>query len=356
MNFRQNDIIFLLGAGASVEAGIPTSFKMMEEVEMLLEKDEEWIPYKKLYNFVKSSIYYGDGINGQFEKNVNFNIERLVSTLTELEKRENHILFPFILGWKPLLVERAGINFEKVSQLKRRIVGRLKEKWILLGNYEKANYYKRFIEFKEEYQYPLRVFTLNYDLCFERACGQVVIERGFDEERLLDVKRFEDNEEIPVDFFLYKVHGSIDWMKNEFGLLTFSDEAGKISINELEIIFGTNYKLQYLDPYLFSIYEFRKYCLRAKLIIVIGYSFGDEHINGIIGQALGQDRDKKILSVSGSSEALEQKKQQVAKNLSLHDVSQVEVAPFRAKEFLENELNPSYLKSFFSREESVFDL
>ena len=66
MNFRQNDIIFLLGAGASVEAGVPTSFRMMEEVELLLQKDDEWKEYKKLYDFVKSSIYYGDGINGQF--------------------------------------------------------------------------------------------------------------------------------------------------------------------------------------------------------------------------------------------------------------------------------------------------
>ncbi len=354
MNFRQNDIIFLLGAGASVEAGVPTSFRMMEEVELLLQKDDEWKGYKKLYDFVKSSIYYGDGINGQFGNNVNYNIERLVSTLSELERKENHIIFPFILGWKPILVERAGINFEGISQLKRKIVGRLKEKWILLGNYDKADYYKKFIDFKEEYQYPLRVFSLNYDLCFERACNQATIERGFDNERLLDVKRFEDDEDVLVDFFLYKIHGSIDWIKNDYGLLTYSDEAGNISINELEIIFGTNYKLQYLDPYLFSIYEFRKYCLKAKLIVVIGYSFGDEHVNGIIGQALGQDKEKKILSVGGSGIDSEQRKIEIAQKIKL-SVEQVEVSPFRAREFLENKLCINYLKAFFVSQESVFD-
>ncbi len=58
MNFRQNDIIFLLGAGASVDAGVPTSFTMIQQVEALLKEDEEWKQYKKLYDFVKSSIYY----------------------------------------------------------------------------------------------------------------------------------------------------------------------------------------------------------------------------------------------------------------------------------------------------------
>jgi len=70
--------------------------------------------------------------------------------LPELERKENHIIFPFILGWKPILVERAGVNFEGISQLKRKIVSRLKEKWILLGNYDRADYYKKFIHFKEE--------------------------------------------------------------------------------------------------------------------------------------------------------------------------------------------------------------
>ncbi|MGL5806641.1 MAG: SIR2 family protein [Xenococcaceae cyanobacterium] len=354
MNFRQNDIIFLLGAGASVNAGIPTSFNTIEEVEMLLKEDRDWKQYKKLYDFIKSTIYHGDGINGLFASQVNYNIERLVSTLSELEKNERHVIFAFILGWHYLLIENAGVNFKNISQLKQKIVGRLKEKWILLDNYKKASYYRNFIEFKKEYQYPLRVFSLNYDLCFERACSQANIERGFDDERLLDVKRFEDDDNVSIDFFLYKIHGSIDWKKNEYGLLTYSDEAGNISINELEIIFGTNYKLQYLDPYLFSIYEFRKYCLRAKLIVVIGYSFGDEHVNGIIGQALGNDRERKILNVSRSHN-LEKKKQEIADKINLSENSRIEIAQMSAKNFLEQKLNINYLSSFFSTQESIFD-
>ncbi|NJN13457.1 MAG: hypothetical protein HC815_38340 [Richelia sp. RM1_1_1] len=145
MKFRQNDIIFILGAGASVDAGIPTSFRMIKELEKLLEDNQEWKPYKKLYNYIKSTIYQGDGINDLFDSRVTYNIERLVSTLSELEKNERHVLFPFISGWNHILIERAGGNFKNITHLKQKIVGRLKEKWILLGNYEKANTTKRTI-------------------------------------------------------------------------------------------------------------------------------------------------------------------------------------------------------------------
>ncbi|NJO94012.1 MAG: hypothetical protein HC820_06005 [Hydrococcus sp. RM1_1_31] len=59
--------------------------------------------------------------------------------------------------------------------------------------------------------------------------------------------------------------------------------------------------------------DFRKYCLRAKLIVVIGYSFGDEHVNGIIGQALANDKEKKILSVSPGRNLEEKKKRNCPK-------------------------------------------
>lgn len=59
MNFRQNDIIILLGAGASLEAGISTSIRMIKDIEELLISRSEWQPYKKLYDYIKSSILYG---------------------------------------------------------------------------------------------------------------------------------------------------------------------------------------------------------------------------------------------------------------------------------------------------------
>ena len=76
MTFKKDELIFLLGAGASVEAGIPASCGMIKGLECLLETNSDWEDYVPLYHFIKSSVIYADGIQGKFELN-NFNIERL---------------------------------------------------------------------------------------------------------------------------------------------------------------------------------------------------------------------------------------------------------------------------------------
>jgi len=82
------------------------------------------------------------------------------------------------------------------------------------------------------------------------------------------------------------------------GKLTFSDSTSKIKIDDGQIIFGLTYKLQYVDPFLFLVYQLRRLSLEAKLIIVVGYGFADEHINGILRQALRGNSDKRLIAVT----------------------------------------------------------
>ena len=39
---------------------------------------------------------FGDGLEGSFEEDVDFNIEHLVNVLEELQKKERHTLYPFV--------------------------------------------------------------------------------------------------------------------------------------------------------------------------------------------------------------------------------------------------------------------
>jgi hypothetical protein len=60
-----DEVILLLGAGASYDAGIPISSRMISNVEELLQDNtSKWEPYKELYYCLKSSIQYGFGITG----------------------------------------------------------------------------------------------------------------------------------------------------------------------------------------------------------------------------------------------------------------------------------------------------
>lgn len=360
--FKRNEIVILLGAGASVDADIPHSTEMVNSVEALVTPGNTWADFYHLYYYVRSAIHYADGLKGKINDAVLYNIERLVDVLDELSKRDQHTLYPFVGAWNPKLLEVAGANFEDVQKLRKNIVEILRDEWVEIKDYETASYYQGLVEFQQEYQHPLRIFTLNYDLCVEKACDKILRrfpERGF-ENRLWDWRLFEDLPNDPKDIFLYKLHGSTDWKRNQDGTLTYTDSPSSISAAEVAIIFGTNYKLQYYDPFLFLIYEFRKWTLDSRLIIAIGYGFGDEHINAILSQALNNNTTRKLLSVtpvctaSGSSDKSSgQEVKRIEKLLQLNwsDTGQVNHRNCSAKDFMSNDLSIKQLASLFPDEE-----
>lgn len=356
---KENNVLILLGAGASAEAGIPTSPFMIKKLEELLSSDAKWMEFRGLYHFVRSAIYFADGISGRFDNDVNYNIERLVNTLSELDRKVGHPLYPFIGTWNIKLMELGGNNFENIRNLRQIILEKLQKDWVLLNNYSTSDYYRGLFDFAKDFQYSLRVFTLNYDLCIEKNCKDETIERGFRDGRIWDWKNFEYPEGEEPNIFLYKLHGSIDWYKNEGNNVTFTDEPAKIEPEKLGIIFGTDYKLQYIDPFLFFVYQFRQWTLEAKLIISIGYGFGDEHINGIIGQALknaANQEERKLLAVAPFKDEKEDEvTSRLAKILGISRNGQIDVKKMKASEFMSTEMIIDSLNRYFSEGEEIFE-
>lgn len=347
MKFRKEDIIFLLGAGCSKDAGIATSEDMIKNIEQLIQHDSDWKKFEYLYNYIKSAILYSDGIRGIFDSRIN--IERLVNALSELSNREENTIYPFIGNWNTKLIELAGDEFKNIKSFKQKIFEKLK-KWVTLKDYRCASYYSKMINFRKSCDFYIRIFSLNYDLCLEKNKGDSYIELGFNEDtRKWDWNRFQPSENLSPDFYLYKMHGSIEWKRDDNGNLTYSEEVGHIE--EHNIIFGTNYKLQYIDPYLFYAYEFRHYSLIAKLIITIGYSFGDDHINGIMGQSLKNDPNQILLCVLLGKE--DEEKPRIQGKLGLRDSSQIVLKNMTAKKFMEEELTIEKLQSLFPSSEEI---
>src|SRR3984957_14366015 len=217
MTSRSKDIIFLLGAGASAEAGIPVSGEMITLVEQSLHTggtDEG------LYHHVKSAIHFSAGLKGRFGNAVPFNIETLVNTLYELERNEEHPLYPFIAAWNSRFVALAGANFSEVHKFRKRILVDLKQ-WMCPEDTAKADYYRGLAALQRDLNYPLHVFSLNYDLCVERLhSADFRVETGFagygpnhpwDWERLVDM---ETSNNAAPHLVLYKLHGSINWKRS----------------------------------------------------------------------------------------------------------------------------------------------
>jgi hypothetical protein len=339
---KPDSILFLLGAGASREAGIPTSIMMIDNIEKLLEENREWSKYKELYYCIKSSIIHGFGIIGDYDKNL-LNIETLVNTMDELIKSIKHPIYPFVGSWIPRLTELTNNNFTKIEEFRRKIVAEL-YRWMKFQQNEDILYNKGFLKFQDDYKYTVRIFSLNYDTCIEEACGEERINRGFDPEHKWDWRNFGNEEKSDFIINLYKLHGSRDWAKTLSG--TVIEKKGDISEGEEALIFGTTYKLQYLDPFLYLIYEFRQWTLdpKTEAIVCIGYSFGDEHINGIIKQSIIDDSKRKIVVVSPlGKEDNDQKCEKIMRKIGIKSKENILYVPSGAKDFLDKKLSVDFI-------------
>lgn len=352
MKIRGEEIIFLLGAGASVEAGIPESNKMVGEIEKLILEDSNWEPYKELYYYLKSSINYSEGIFGKFD--IPFNVEKLLIVISEIEKRDRNMVYPFIGSWNIRLTDLAGNDFNNLSGLRELIRKKLNE-WVKVKDYENsASYYNGFVNLSNEVANIIKVFTLNYDLCFERVVGKsLIVESGFNQDsRDWHYSNFENESE--KHYFLYKLHGSIDWYAKEekSNKIYLSDDPGE----KPELIFGIQNKLDSIDPYFYYVSELRKATLEAtKLIITIGYSFSDDYTNKIIAQALNSKDELRLLSVSFLNSKDKKNEEKRISDLLGISIKQFSIFCDGAKSFLLKNMNIDYLADYMTKsEESPF--
>lgn len=150
------------------------------------------------------------------------------------------------------------------------------------------------------------VFTTNYDLFSETAMDRLgipycngfsgTVERRFNPATfrysLAEQLDITSRKWTAVDSFVYlcKLHGSVNWIEESKGLFPIR-EIQKPSSGDAErvMIYPTPAKqnASFGSPYSDLFREFQARIVRDQCVLfVIGYSFGDEHINNIIFQAL----------------------------------------------------------------------
>lgn len=342
LGIGSNDMVFLLGAGASAEADIPTSEAMINRIEDLVTSNGKWKEYNDLYNHVRSAIYYAAGLRGEFGDRVNYNIEELVNTLNELERNEEHPLYPFVASWNPRFVALAKPGFVDVVRFRDLILEELK-RWMCPEDTAKAEYFYGLARLQEDLNFPLSVFSLNYDLCVERLKDRnVEVETGFGGSgpgQYWSWERFDLGDGFSAQIVLYKLHGSINWKRDKATRQLFSvEQVQTVDPQEMEVIFGRDFKLEAADPFLFYTYQFRRLTLMASLIVVVGYSFGDRHINQILAQRIRADEECCLFVVPNcTEESGPEDHARIANRLELDEkaTARVRVYPGSAREFLE---------------------
>jgi hypothetical protein len=165
-------------------------------------------------------------------------------------------------------------------------------------------FYRRLVQRDRALARPW-VFTLNYDLFHETAMDRLGIPyiNGFmgSVERRFNpaVFRYSLSQQLEissrkwssVDSLVYfaKLHGSVSWESRDDGLFPVVETAPQLIKNDHLLIYPTPAKqnASFAAPYSDMFREFQTRVARDQsVLITVGYSFSDEHVNNIIFQAL----------------------------------------------------------------------
>ena len=270
------NIMFLLGAGASMDAGMPSVEELTSELQQRLPGLPD-INGVKRPEFVKLFCAIS-----KWDAEVARNYERFFEWLSLLYRVE---MEPFRRGVQTLVPKGlAGVAGELAFIIKRPILD------VLRDRHQRPQYNPSYLAWLSDFftdDGHLDVFTLNFDLCVEDAFKgcDVDVTTGF---RRADGKWSPEVFRSGKGVNLYKLHGSLNWC---LGPLQHDGYRPLIQMwppdwtREGVFLLGPGPKLQHDDPFVTLYSEFHDALRKAKVCIVIGYSFRDKHITGPLQEA-----------------------------------------------------------------------
>jgi len=195
------EVALLLGAGASVEAGLPVLDRLTAEVADRLEGEHLRTLYERLWK--------GGLLAHEAERR---NVEDVLSAADALYSAR--LLLPAGSRTEGGVDPVDGGTGRVGRLIGPRDFGLLafnvrKAVWPRLSQFGEIGYLDGLRELVDRYGW-LPIASLNNDLVIETWAERqgLTVERGFDEDREFDAERLDDSE---AGIRLVKLHGSVDW-------------------------------------------------------------------------------------------------------------------------------------------------
>lgn len=317
----------LLGAGASADAGVPVTMaltpRIVDRIENVYRGGETAHALNVIVGLmVAHNSQLGYGAYGGVE------VEKLFSAVQMLAMRDYREAAPFVSAWHPSL-EGLGprailppwwaTNFVRAMHTdvpyRDEVVAKQFTQGVrLLANGDPEAIFQRLIDqmieaLREELQvdaanvdylapllnipdHPIQIATLNYDASIELLAERagLTIDRGIENWRGGYTWRWKKDSDIR----LLKLHGSLDWRlgmakkRTGFGMPQqvvkidpIADSRWKKD-SQLAVIFGEQGKLRSEGPFVAMLGAFDGFLQNSQRLIIVGYSFRDDHINAAI--------------------------------------------------------------------------
>jgi SIR2-like domain len=330
-------ISVLLGAGASIEAGLPSSIELTER---LISDFEQWParrPSGQLLRFVSKGLEF----SAAGRKATPPDVEAVFAAIEDLANRTSLPVAPFVTAWHPLVneAEAGSTSYGRSTQSARLLVRAVKAVFGAFGGESEAEAFVQSvtgtgdsvgapfgrlayevlhalvnvlrIRQPESLAYlaplfdlygsqgSLMVATLNYDLAVETLGS----ERGT--PVATGIASWADSGQLAFDpgLQLLKLHGSINW-KVAYGIRPEGSSQlpfERIEIGSIEsqdrpaVIFGQGNKLRAGGPYLALLRTFEDGLADSKGLVVVGYSFRDDHVNSLIATWINNEPTRRLV-------------------------------------------------------------
>lgn len=283
------NLVLFTGAGSSMDVGGLSMWDLWKETQKMyfIEKTEESEEIDG-FKLIREKVNYPAD---------DTNLEALLSQIEGYCKFSGDC----DIEW--------GANKKKLSEIKEEIFNLIKEKCTIPTPSNDSFPHKVLLEKvlqRKQTSPRVKVFTLNYDLLFEDAAtaANAIVIDGFSytfprtfSGRYFDYdivqregsKLKEEDNFVQRVFHLHKLHGSINWERiEETGNIIIIEEPKKaLMVYPRE----AKYEDSYEQPFFEMMARFQRN-LRLNddtLLVCLGYSFNDKHINAAIEEAFNQN-------------------------------------------------------------------
>ena len=308
--------VWLFGAGISKDAGIPLMYPLTARVETLLgsDKQELGLPdtarsssiYEKMraqlpdeahVEHVLSQI--GDLVSLSERKKdtaVEFSGEKI--TAKELRKAHRHIQLAIRYTVENGYLLESGKGKDKTTEE----IGSPDK--VIVNRVHHDNFVKNLFHHRRaglEHNPAVRFVTTNYDTLLEDALAHAHVgyvdgfaggATGFwdprnSDQRLQDIRKVNRH-----SASVCKLHGSIDWIADDTDVvMRVRSSVIKPDEDKQQLLIypqATKYQVTQRDPFATLFAEFRQALSRSgpSVLVICGYSFGDDHVNEEIERAL----------------------------------------------------------------------
>jgi hypothetical protein len=301
-------------ATSQIRGDIMSKFFLADNINFLMSNGCSYYAGSKQINEADDSVDCAKILAGfKFENKIDEAIQQRVNGLAKerpeiaLDKLfELKLFFDSTLPNKEISLEIT----ELIENFKKAFV----EQFVLNINYNKNTIHKSFLKrllSRDSKLFKPNIFTLNYDLLFETTAEKlgILVNNGFMgfHERAFypsayqvdyHIKNSEGAKRLNKSINLYKLHGSLGWYEDlnkppyGIGEKQIIPVDGKISWESVKgnaFIYPIQSKKKHsLDlPYSEMLRQFVEALNRHNsVLIIVGYSFLDEHINDIIANAI----------------------------------------------------------------------